>query len=219
MTAVTPAQANAMGALIAAMNAAENATPVRSAPTMVEGAESFARAPEGVAIRNPAPMSNDIAAMAKIMAAFSSVADDVVERADTGHYPELSKALVTEATEKGARVGSWEIEGRTVDGFGKFYEVLHVTTGEPIASDLRLYEAALALVNALNDGYPITTSRVKSILAIEEEYARNLSDAVGYASRMKVTEGAQHDIAEARYSEAKRRALTAKKNLTSFTRL
>lgn len=207
---VTPSQANAMGKLMAAMAAAENTSP-RPTTTISKSAP--------VVARSAAPVTADSAAMAKIMEAFSAVADGIVADADTGHYPELTKALVTEATATGARVGSWEIEGHKVDGMGKFYDVRHVTTGEPIATDLRLYEAALGLVNALNEGETITSSRVKGIISIEEEYSRNLADAVGYASRMKVTEGHTHDVAEARYSEAKRRALTAKKQLSAFTGL
>lgn len=209
---VTPSQVNEMAKLIAAMNAA---TEGPSAPAPRSHIHETAR-PDTV-IRTAAPLTPDTAAMAKIMDAFSSATNDMVATADT--FPELKKALVTEATATGSRVGSWEIDGRSIEGLGKFYNVTHRSTQEPIASDLRLYEAALALVNALNEGATITSSKVKSILNFEEEYARNLTDAVGYASRMKVTEGQSYDVAEARYSEAKRRALSAKKSLSAFTRL
>jgi hypothetical protein len=208
---VTPEQANAMGKLIAAMNAAEDASvPARAraaAPVMESNAP----------IRQAAPIDSNIAAMASIMAAFSTAADEVV--ASEKKYPELKRALVTEATATGSRVGSWEIDSRSIDGAGKFYNVTHAVTGEPIASDLRLYEAAFALVSALNEGDTITSMRVKTILNVEDEYSRALTDAVHFAGRAKMTEGHTQLIAEDRYSQAKERALRAKKTLNGIAKL
>jgi hypothetical protein len=173
---------------------------------------------EGVAGAVPvAPKTADTGSMSKIMEAFSSMSEDLVSHTDA--YPELKKALVTEVTSTGTRVGSWKIDLRDVDGAGKFYDVVHALTNEPIASDLRLYEAALTLVNALNEGQGITSMKVKTILNIEGDYARALTDAVGFAARVKMTEGAQRDIAEARYSEAKRKAIQAKKALNAVNDL
>jgi hypothetical protein len=200
-----------MAKLMAAMAAAEEA------PARTSVASSLPLAESNVPVRQAAPMTSDIAAMAKIMEAFSTATDDMVATSST--YPELKKALVTEATETGARVGSWEIVGRAVDGMGKFYNVSHAVTNEPIASDLRLYEAALALVNAFNEGDTITSMRVKTILNAEEEYSRALTDAVHFAGRVKVTEGSTRSVAEDRYAQAKHRALSAKKTLNGISKL
>ena len=210
MSGIDHSHVQDMAKLIAAMNAGEEA-PARAtrAPTPI--AESNAP------VRSAAPMTADIAAMAKIMDAFSSATNEVVASQD--HYPELKRALVTEATETGSRVGSWEIAGRTVEGMGKFYDVTHAVTSEPIARDLRLYEAALALVNALNEGDTITSMRVKTILNVEDEYSRALTDAVHFAGRAKVTEGHTRSIAEDRYGQAKERALRAKKSLNGISKL
>ncbi len=214
MTGIGPEHVNDMAKLIAAMNAGED-SPARPAPSII--VEESAGNPFASATRAPAPVTPDTEAMGRIMSAFAAATDDVVASAE--NYPELKKALVTEATETGARIGSWEISSREVAGYGKCYDVNHAITHEPIARDLRLYEAALALVNAFNEGDTITSMRVKTILNVEDEYSRALTDAVQFASRMKVTEGSSHEVAEARYSRARERALMAKKSLTAINKL
>lgn len=214
MTGIGPEHVNDMAKLIAAMNAGEDA-PARVTPTIL--AEESTGHPFAQSTRAPAPVTPDIEAMGRIMSAFAAATDDVVASAES--YPELKKALVTEATETGVRIGSWEISSRDVAGYGKCYDVNHAITQEPIATDLRLYEAALALVNAFNEGDTITSMRIKTILNVEDEYSRALTDAVQFASRMKVTEGASHAVAEARYSRARERALTAKKSLIAISKL
>ncbi len=196
---ITPAHVNDMAKLIAAMNAGSGEGPEVTTPVLASSA----------------PVRDS--AMANIMESFRRATEEIVETQT--NYPELKDALVTEATETGARVGSWEISKREVPGMGKFYDVTHVLTREAIATDLRLYEAALALVEAFRDGETITSSQVKTILILEGDYARALSDAVGFAARIKITEGYGRILAESRYSESKRKALVAKKALAALTRL
>lgn len=189
-------------------------------PVSPKGIESMAAimaalngAVDGGAEPNPLKSEKvgDDAHMGSILEAFRSATDDLVETSKTNST--VRTALATERVEGGVRVGSWKIDIRE-EGYGKSYDVSHSMTGEPIASDLRLYEAALALVNALNEGETFTSSTVKIILELERDYSRALSDAISFSTRMKVTEGVQHDIAEARYSEAKRKALSAKKTIS-----
>jgi hypothetical protein len=65
-----------------------------------------------------------------------------------------------------------EVAGRP----GKFYDITNTSTGSKIASDLRLYEAALLLTQELNKG-KLHSSHGAQILQLEEEFAKNLEDA------------------------------------------
>lgn len=132
----------------------------------------------------------------------------------------LREAMRTERTPRGARIGDWEIA--VSDELGrKTYDVAHAVTGQPIASDLTLYEAAQALVNALNEGATINQAAVQDILKLEEEYARSRADALHFRNTRKAAEvkGDDHrmEIAEARYGEAVRRAAIAQGKLRSLT--
>ena len=202
MNDINPTQIESMAAIMAALsNAEEGISPAQSP------------------LRESTKI--DDSNMGAILDAFRTATDNVLSEAmdESGHSVEFQRALETERMDTGVRVGSWKITIRNVDGFGNYYDVAHNLTNEPIASDLRLYEAALALVNSLNDGETFTSGSIKAIIDLERDYARALSDAVSFASRMKITEGAQHDIAEARYSESRRQALVAKKAIGKLTGL
>lgn len=127
-------------------------------------------------------------------------------------YPELERALVTEATPTGVRTGDWEIVAKD----GRFYDVTHAITKMPIATDLRLYEAAFGLVKAFSSGKDITSFEVKSILQAEDEYARALTDAAQFSQRVKVSEGVNRSVAEDRLSQTKARAILAKKTISDI---
>ena len=142
---------------------------------------------------------------AKILEAFRSATDDLIENNKDDDV--FQDALNTQVSDTGVSIGGWEIAINEDVGQGKSYDVTH--HGESIASDLRLYDSAMALVNSLKEGENFTSSRVKAILEFDRDYARAFADAALFSKRMKITEGAQHDIAEARYGEARRQALVA----------
>lgn len=196
-------QADAMGRLLAAMDEAT-------------GGVAYPESEEGASAPVLTEKKGDNA-LNGILESFRNATDDTLEEADGDH--EFSLALETAPTKSGGvRMGSWEISVRQEEGFGKYYDVSHTMTKEPIASDLRLYEAAYGIVKALNEGETFTSPRVKAIVDLENDYARALSDAVNFASRMKITEGMKHDVAEARYGEARRQALTAKSAIEKLTK-
>lgn len=197
---VSREQADAMGALISAMNAATGDGEVGSKATP--------------SVQSPA--SKGDACLSSIMEGFRNATDDALEGGNGN--TDFAEALETEVTETGVRVGSWKIDVHKDEGFGKFYNISHTITNEPIASDLRLYEAAYGIVKALNEGETFTSGRVKAIVDLERDYARALADAVNFSSRMKITEGMKHDVAEARYSEARRQALAAKNAIKKLSK-
>lgn len=202
---VSRKDADAMGKLIAAMNAATGDGPAQAHSGSAE------------ALNGPqASVKKGDAVLTSIMENFRAATDSLIESGEDNR--DFQMDLTTNPTPTGVQIGSWEIAVRSEEGFGKYYDITHKITKEPIASDLRLYEAAYGIVKALNEGETFTSARVKAVLELERDYSRALSDAVSFASRMKITEGAQHDIAEARYGEARRQALTAKNSIEKLTK-
>lgn len=207
MTGITQKHVQDMARLVAAMNAA-------SEDNFVTEAAEYSASPD----TNNIPVSSVVTdtKMGDILAAFNRVTEGIIETADT--QTELAKALVTETTDRGVKIGSWEIEVYSAD-VGKAYNVIHTMTGEPIVSDLRLYEAAHALVDMLNDGKTFASESVRSLLNFEREYTKYLMDAVQHANLAKNSENASRKmIAEHRYSESKRQALMAKNSIKNMLR-
>jgi len=98
----------------------------------------------------------------------------LVEDSDT--MPELGRAMSTERLRNGVRVGGWQI---VVEGNkAKKYNVVSVHSGQQIAKNLYLYEAAEALVNYLNDGMMINNMKIQSLLLLEMDYAKHIEDAI-----------------------------------------
>lgn len=202
---VSDGQKAAMAAIMAALNG-----------TKIDNA-ALAGNPGGVAPIGPTtsePGSDEAkkAAMGDIMKMFREATDNVRETAQNDHY--LMEALQTHKTDTGVRIAEWEIEISEVAGRpGKFYDITHTSTGSRLASDLRLYEAALLLTKELNKGESITGPRIRQILKLEEEFAKNLEDAGRYARIGKTATGDKKVIAEARYSDAKAKAISAKEQI------
>lgn len=155
-------------------------------------------------------------AMAKILDMFKT--DDPVaglqDRAITD--PRLREAMVTEATANGVRVGSWEIQTDDINGL-KSYSVSNVHTGEPIASDLTLYDAAKGLASALNEGMTINTPTVRKLLNAEGAYARARQNAAEHRQSMMVAETKQRKmVAEDRFNDALAKAKEARAMVTKL---
>jgi hypothetical protein len=161
----------------------------------------------------PAPVSDaNVEAMRSIMSLFREATDDMREAAQD--KPALMEALCTERTERGVRIAEWEIVVTEKKEMGKFYDV--ICDDLAIATDLRLYEAALLLTQELNRGSSITSPTVRHILALEAQYARNLDDAIRYSRIVKLAEGAKREIALSRLTESKAKALAAKEQISEI---
>lgn len=154
--------------------------------------------------RRAALSDPNIDAMRAILERLHEVPQQLVESTD----PEVRHAAVTEATETGARVGSWEIVVN--EGARRSYDVVHATTRDVLAKDLYLYEAALGLVKKLNEGVAINDERIASLLRLEENYAHNRDNAARFrqrkASLQETGEVVKAAIYEDRYDDASRRA-------------
>ena len=119
----------------------------------------------------------------------------------------LRNAMQTQQTEDGVMVGMWEIRGKTGSG-RKLYDVVKAGETSPIAVDLTLYEAALGLAYAMDDGLPITSKPVRALLIAEEEFANAVHDAIHAKMTLKrqTLNESRRAMVEDKYGAAVRRA-------------
>ncbi len=239
---------SSMAALIAAMGDGDLGAPSSSAPVRSNSSmpsvdpitgqplEFFGEAdlpPEAVVGMDPmsAPRvptsSEDNEAMARILRAFKESGGEdashlgaAIEKTsavlmeDMETMPELVRAMATKRTSTGVQVGGWEIVTEKKDRFN----VVSVASGQLIAKDLYIYEAAEALVRMLNEGLMINNMKMQSILLLEMDYAKHIEDAIQHkhAVSRALDRGDDHrlELSRVRFNEAKTKALAARKKLT-----
>jgi hypothetical protein len=221
VAAVDPNEINAMAKLIALMNTGvvleDERVPVVDNRTHISEGKLLA------ADSTNAGLDPSIAAMKNILMAFNgtqSPAKKLEDRAVTDRV--LREALVTEATDRGLRVGSWEIViNEDFQGL-KSYDVTNIHTGEPIATALTVYDAALGIARNLNEGQAINSPAIRDILNTEATYDASRQDAALFRTRMEASErmgnGNRASIMEARYIEALDKAKGARVRLSKITK-
>ena len=151
-----------------------------------------------------------VAEMKTILERFHAATDHIITEAAYDH--ELREALITEATDTGARIGAWEIQAH-LSGQHKLYDVVSIH-GEPLAVDLLLYEAARGLVRILNEGGRINSYAAIELLRAEQDYSSRVQDMVLYKHRLtKNATSPRRSVFEARYGDAKRRAVLARERV------
>jgi hypothetical protein len=135
---------------------------------------------------------------------------------------ELREALMTIETDTGTRIGSWEITTNEDARGLKNFDVTNVHTGEPIATELTLYEAARGIVRHLNEGLMINSRKVREILHIEFEYARSRMNAAEARDRAKFYESRGDDhrqaLMEDRLDDALNKAKFARTRIQKLTK-
>jgi hypothetical protein len=183
-------------------------SPASSAPLELAGAGQVTRA--------------DVDAMAQVLTRLNNVvgqvSTDILLESDNN--PELAQALVTETTYAGIKIGRYEIkinldETRLVNK--QHYSVVNKISGEVLAHELGLYEAAHGLVKMLNSGLYINSQSVRDLLEAEAAYTSHKMDAIRFKRRAKksLMEGKGHDTSlfEARRVAAMDKAMTAKSRI------
>ena len=153
--------------------------------------------------------SGEVDAMRSVLEAFNAAQAKPSARA--AEDPELREAIVTERTSRGARIGSWEI--LVNEGKIKTYDIVVEGTEHAIAKDLYLYDAAYGIAKALNEGSVINSNRVRALLRLESDFAKNRDDATAFRVRAKKLreqgETRKAAVAEDRLDEASRQAQMA----------
>ncbi len=171
-------------------------------PTMEDAPAPRERVPmldEGFGVMDDEPTDN-------LLAKFYGASERLAQ--ETKMDRPLRRAMATERTSTGVRVGGWEIA--ITEGERKTYGVRSVSTGEEIASDLCIYEAAQALVEMLNDGAKINQPEIREILSLEEQYARHLADAVHFRRVLRSGKSnTNRAVLEDRFEQAKTKASSA----------
>lgn len=191
--------------------------------SLLEGHERYQNvvireeAPEPKPSRDAGALNEDVRAMKAILEGFTQATESAVYSSTSQHDRTLKEAMVTFETDRGTQVGSWEIVKKE-DESG--FDVVHAQSGDIIAENLCVYEAAYALVKNFNLGVTINSKIVREILDLEDEYARNRTEAARQRQRTKRLyesgDNARGDIAQARFDEAKRRAVHARSKLSKL---
>lgn len=210
-----PVVDDAQKAAMARMMAIVNGTTMPAAPAPVAVSTAGAQR----VIDYSGPPQPDVGAMKDIMQRFYSATSNAAAslNEEAQYSSVVREALVTDRTSRGAKVGSWEIQVTEINDKLRMYDVCNVHTGESIATDLRLYEAAHALVKLFNAGVGVNTEKVREVLTIEETYSKHYQDAVSFRHKMarmnQLNESMKAAIAEDRYVEARQKALAARDRL------
>lgn len=134
--------------------------------------------------------------------------------------PHLQEALITESTQQGVKIGVYEIQqhvDNTRVAGHQYYSVVNKTTGETLAHELSLYEAAHGLVKLLNKGEFINSAHVRALLEAESTYTGQKIDAVRHHRHMKkANQRGDHmkaQLMESRKQASMDRAMKAKQQL------
>lgn len=132
--------------------------------------------------------------------------------------PSLKEAINTKKTSNGTIIGDWEI--KTLTEGQKEYSVINRMTGNSIANNLMLYEAALGIVRNLNKGQGLNTPSMKKILELEESFVR-FKDKATSARRMavksyKAGDTQKGEILENEFELFRSKALDVKTELNQF---
>jgi hypothetical protein len=180
-------------------------SPITAAPVELAGPGQVTRA--------------EVDAMSQVLTRLNNVvgqvSTDILLESDKN--PELAQALVTETTASGVKIGRYEIrinqdDSRLVNK--QHYSVVNKISGEVLAHELGLYEAAHGLVKMLNSGQYINSQGVRELLEAEAAYTSHKMDAIRFKRRAKksLLEGKAHnnDLFEARREAAMDKAMAAK---------
>lgn len=93
--------------------------------------------------------------------------------------PKFKKALTTEKTDHGVKVGKYLIKIRP---FKKryLYDIIDLNNNETLSKDIKLYEMAFCLVTYLNDEILYTDPQMVELHNIYNEYVQNSNTASHY---------------------------------------
>lgn len=190
MTMVTPEDKAAMARILQLMNGtASTSAPVASrtkspAPVELAGAGQVTR--------------QDVDAMAQVLNRLNSVVNQVSTDllVESQTRPEIAEALNTTTNAEGVKIGLYQIRQNLDESLltnKQNFSVINKVSGETIAHDLGLYEAAHALVKMLNSGKFVNSPPVRELLDAEATYTAQKVNAARYNKLIKRAT-ASHDV-------------------------
>jgi len=173
----------------------------------------------------PDPMMSNFNAIVNGFVGSQSAVQTLTE----SNNPEIKEALVTKLVKDGVTIGKWKIVVNLVESTSnpdkkkKHFDIVHSATGDVIAKDLWLYEAAHGLVRHLNNGKPINSPEIKQIIHFEEKFSARKLDAINYAKKFTRANNSgdyqKANILEDRFDYAKSQALEAKAKITQLAKM
>jgi hypothetical protein len=220
MTVVTPQERDAMADLLRIVNG-EKPIARKVSTNQSQNSQNLYEELSG-----PGQVSRrEIDAMAQVMQKLQQVSG----RPETRDYETqdvvLQEALVTEPLTDGVKIGIYKIKQHHDENrlAGKqHYSVINSTTGDILANELSLYEAAHGMVKLLNAGKYVNSSQVMAILEAEMAYTSNRIDALRFlrASKQAEKQGniQRKELMETRKHTSLDRAMEAKARVKSICR-
>ena len=210
---VTPEERDAMQRLLRVMNGER--------VSLNETKHSASGAPGAVILPGAGQITNeDVSAMADVLkrlenAVNSTSQNMIMERT---HDQELNEALITDSIPQGVKVGIYKIQQQLDEHrmAGKqYYDVVNSLTGQIVAHELSLYEAAHGLVKLLNSGKYFNSNEVRELMEAESNYTSHKIDAVRYHRMMlksqKIGDLTKSDLMETRKQASMDRAMISKR--------
>ena len=164
--------------------------------------------------------SEDVSAMADVLQRLENAVNSTSQHMimESSKNQELNDALVTKSIPQGVKVGIYKIQQQLDESriAGKqYYDVINSLTGQIVAHELSLYEAAHGLVKLLNSGKYFNSTEVRELMEAESNYTSHKIDAVRYHRMMiksqKSGDYNKSDLMETRKQASMDRAMTAKR--------
>lgn len=165
--------------------------------------------------------SRDIQAMAQVLQKLNTVMESTHQHMWQQQHedPVTAEALITEKRSDHVKIGQYKIqvlEDAHRAAGKQHYSVVNVATGDTLAHELSLYEAAHGLVRMLNKGMWINSPQVRELLEAEAAYTSHRIDAIRYHRMLQnLTESVQNthkrDLYETRKQDSLDKSMQAKK--------
>lgn len=223
MAFVSPQDTSAMARLMQIM---EGKTPTE--PMTSRSQEGGKSSPQYVEVNGPGVLSRgEIDAMASVMnrlnAAMNQTTGEMIT--ESARDPELKAALQTQVNESGVKIGAYQIvvnqdDDRLVNK--QSFSVVNKLTGETLANELGLYEAAHGLVKLLNAGNFVNSPQVRKLLEAESTYTSQKLDAMRYRRGVRKAQevGDEHkeNLYESRRQHAMDVAMQAKAEVKNINK-
>lgn len=169
----------------------------------------------------------DISAMADVLRRLDHVVNQTSNQiiAESTRDHSLQEALVTESVPEGVKIGIYQIQQHqdpTRVAGQQYFSVVNRSTGDTIANEISLYEAAHALVKLLNQGQFVNSASVRALLESEATYTSQKIDAVRYHRHMRAAERkgdeARAQLMETRKQSSMDKAMQAKMQVRKLYR-
>lgn len=171
-------------------------------------------------------------AMEKFLGSVSTLTEGMIHAANSADYVgdhdhELREAMETKPVNDGVQIGKWKINireekrpyGKKTD---KFYDIVHQRSGDIIANDLSVYEAAHGIVKLMNKGFMVNSREVLSLMEEDQRFFSHRDDARGFTVRSIKEERrgntAKQDLYEARLDYSKEQAQRAREKISSIVK-